>query len=317
MLPSRQPCWARAGRSRLALAACLTLTGLGPAFAHDPRASGSRSETPERPADPFREIETKDIFGFTAGSDIGSEGEKEVSVGSIGRFGKRFGSYRAFEPKLEFEYTPTQFTQIELGVLGASHRIRDVPGLEDRNATSFAGLSGEFRYLLIGRGPSSPVGLTASIEPEWARIDDTTGERVRKFATELKLTADTELVPNRVFMAVNALYEPEFVRPLGERLERESQIGLATAVAVRVTPTVTVGGELGYFRKYEGIALRSFEGQALYLGPTLHVQLTPKAFVAGAWSSQVAGRSHDEPDRRLDLDHFERHRAKLKVGFEF
>jgi hypothetical protein len=269
------------------------------------------------PGDPYPEIESKYLFGFTTGTDIGLEGEKEVSFETNGRLGKRAGSYRSLEHKLEFEFTPTQFMQFELGVLGASHRIRDVPGLEDRNSDSFAGLSGEFRYLLIGRGPGSPLGLTFSAEPEWARIDDTTGARVRKFETELKLSADTELVPDRVYAAVNALYEPEWVRAHGERLERESKVGLSTAVAFRLTPQTALGAELGYFRAYEGLGLRKFEGQALYLGPTLYVQLTKKTFVQAAWSSQVAGRSQDEPGRALDLDHFERHRAKLKLGIEF
>jgi hypothetical protein len=266
---------------------------------------------------PFPEIESKYLFGFTTGSDIGLEGEKEISVETNGRFGKRAGSYRSFEHKLEFEFTPTQFMQFELGLLGASHRIRDVPGLENRTADSLAGLSGEFRYLLIGRGPGSPVGVTFSAEPEWARIDDTSGERVRKFGAELKLSADAELIPNRVFVAVNALYEPEWVRPQNERLERESKIGMSTAVAFRVTPEAALGAELGYFRQYEGINLRKFEGQALYVGPTLYVQLTKKAFVQAAWSTQVAGHSQDEPGRALDLDHFDRHRAKLKLGIEF
>ncbi|HEY0354259.1 MAG TPA: hypothetical protein VGC68_11570 [Enterovirga sp.] len=271
----------------------------------------------ERSPDSYPEIESKYLFGFTTGTDIGLEGEKEVSVETNGRFGKRGGDYRSFDHKLEFEFTPTQFMQFELGVLGASHRIRDVPGLDDRNSTSFAGLSGEFRYLLIGRGPGSPFGLTFSVEPEWARIDDTTGERVRKFETELKLSADTEIVPNRVYAAVNALYEPEWVRAYGERLDRESKVGLSTAVAFRLTPETAIGAELGYFRAYEGLGLRKFEGQALYVGPTLYLQLTKKTFVQAAWSSQVAGHSQDEPGRALDLDHFERHRAKLKLGIEF
>ncbi len=34
----------------------------------------------------FREIETKYLFGFTSGSDIGSEGENEVALDTTGRF---------------------------------------------------------------------------------------------------------------------------------------------------------------------------------------------------------------------------------------
>jgi len=54
----------------------------------------------------FYEIETKYIFGFTEGSGIGLEGEKEFSIDTIGRFGKRDGRYAATETKFEFEYTP-------------------------------------------------------------------------------------------------------------------------------------------------------------------------------------------------------------------
>lgn len=66
-------------------------------------------------ASSWREIETKYIFGFTTGSGIGIEGEKEFTVDSIGRFGKRDGHYAATETKYEYEFTVSQFIQIEFG----------------------------------------------------------------------------------------------------------------------------------------------------------------------------------------------------------
>src|SRR5690242_7874548 len=57
----------------------------------------------------FHEIETKYIFGFTEGSGIGIEGEKEFAIDTIGRFGKRDGRYAATETKFELEYTPNQY----------------------------------------------------------------------------------------------------------------------------------------------------------------------------------------------------------------
>src|SRR5215475_9023856 len=71
--------------------------------------------------DGYYEIESKYLFGFTIGSGVGLEGEREISAQSIGAFGKREGSYRAFEHMLEFEFTPTQFIQIELEALAQSH----------------------------------------------------------------------------------------------------------------------------------------------------------------------------------------------------
>src|SRR5450755_621608 len=46
-------------------------------------------------ASSWRDLETKYIFGFTTGSGIGLEGEKEVTIDTIGRFGKRDGHYAA------------------------------------------------------------------------------------------------------------------------------------------------------------------------------------------------------------------------------
>src|SRR3974377_193422 len=84
-------------------------------------------------ADSWREIETKYIFGFTLGRGSGFEGEREFTVDSIGRFGKRDGSYSATETKYEYEFTPSQFVQIEFGALGSTHNIGAVPALDGRN----------------------------------------------------------------------------------------------------------------------------------------------------------------------------------------
>ena len=102
-------------------------------------------------AESWKEIETKYIFGFTTGSGIGIEGEKEFTVDSIGRFGKRDGHYAATETKYEYEFTPSQFIQIEFGALGSTHNIGGVTDLDNRNAAAFAGGFAEFRYLALER----------------------------------------------------------------------------------------------------------------------------------------------------------------------
>ena len=100
-------------------------------------------------ASSWRDIETKYIFGFTTGSGIGLEGEKEFTIDTIGRFGKRDGRYEATETKYEFEFTPSQFIQIEFGALGSNHDIRGVTGLDDRNQVAATGAFAELRYLAI------------------------------------------------------------------------------------------------------------------------------------------------------------------------
>ena len=124
-------------------------------------------------ASSWRDIETKYIFGFTTGSGIGLEGEKEFTVDSIGRFGKRDGHYAATETKYEFEFTPTQFIQIEFGALGATHHIGGVTDLDDRRQVALSGAFAEFRYLAIERTSNNPLAITLAFEPTVRRIDET------------------------------------------------------------------------------------------------------------------------------------------------
>src|SRR5204863_562468 len=186
-------------RAIMVVGGLLGLFGAAPAYAQD------------RAPMQFYEIETKYIFGFTEGSGIGLEGEKEFSIDTVGRFGKRDGRYAATETKFEFEYTPNQYIQLEFGPLAAGHYIRDVTDLDNRNTFQPSGLFGEVRYLLLDR-PASPVAVTVSFEPNYRAFDETSGERVQNYEFETKIMADVELIKNRVYGAVNLIYEPEITR---------------------------------------------------------------------------------------------------------
>jgi hypothetical protein len=271
--------------------------------------------------DPFlREIETKYVFGFTEGSGIGLEGEKEFSLDTEARLGKKDGHYWGSETKAEFEFTPNQFVQFEFGPFFSGHRIKDVTDLDNRSQFVFGGVFGEIRYLLLERGPSSPLSLTLSAEPEWRRIDETSGERVQNFELETKLNADLELIKNRLYLGANLLYEPEATKDpnhIGAGWAMESKGGASGALAFRIVPSVLIGAEVWYLRHYDGAWFNSSTGDATFVGPTLFVQLSPKAFVAAAWNVQVAGSEVDDPTARLNLSEFSRQRAKLKVAIEF
>jgi hypothetical protein len=268
----------------------------------------------------YRDIETKYIFGFTEGSGIGLEGEKEFSLESVARFGKRDGRYWASESKLEYEFTPNQYVQFELGPLVSTHNIENVTDLDNRNQVTFAGIFGEIRYLLLDRGPSSPLAITLSAEPEWRRIDETSGERVTNFELELKLDADLELIQNRLYFGANLLYEPEATHDpdhIGTGWDKESTGGVSAALSYRIVPPVFVGAELWYLRHYDGIWFNTYTGDAVYLGPTLYVQLGPKVFMTAAWNMQVRGHDVDVPGSTLNLAEFSRQRGKLKLAVEF
>lgn len=268
----------------------------------------------------YRDVETKYIFGFTEGSGIGLEGEQEFSPETVARFGKRDGRYQAGETKLEYEFTPNQYVQFELGPMVAWHNISGVTGLDDRKQSAFSGFFGEVRYLLLDRGASSPLAITLSAEPEWHRIDETSGARVKNFGLELKLNADLELIKNRMYLAANLLYEPEATRDpdaVGAGWSKESQGGISGALSYRIFPSVFVGAEVWYLRHYDGTFLNSFTGDAVFLGPTIYVQLSRKLFMTAAWNTQVWGREVDNPGAPLNLAEFSRQRAKLKLAVEF
>ena len=268
-------------------------------------------------ASSWRELETKYIFGFTTGSGIGLEGEKEFTVESLGRFGKRDGSYAATETKYEFEFTPSQFIQIEFGALGSTHNISGVTGLDDRSQAALAGAFAEFRYLAIERTSNNPLSVTLAVEPTVRRIDETSGERVRNFEFETTVNADIELMRNRLYAGFNLLYEPEVTQTvIGGDTQREAAFGGSAALSVRVVSNVLIGGEVWYLRHYDAANLTSFTGDAVMLGPTLYVQFTPKIFMVAAWNTQVWGREIGNPVS-LNLAEFQRNRAKLKFAWEF
>jgi hypothetical protein len=272
-------------------------------------------------SDPFlREIETKYVFGFTEGSGIGLEGEKEFSLDTVARIAKKDGHYWGSESKAEFEFTPNQYMQFEFGPFISAHRIDNVPGLENRKQVAFGGIFGEARYLLLGRGPDSPLSVTLSVEPEWRRIDETSGARVRNFELETRVDADLELIKNRLYLGGNLLYEPEATEDpdhISAGWAKESTSGISGALSFRVVPNVLIGGELWYLHHYDSAWFNHYTGSATFAGPTLYIQLGPKMFVAAAWNVQLRGSDVNDPTAKLNLSEFARQRAKVKVAIEF
>ena len=295
--------------SSLRLAPALLATGL--------LAAPLAARAQEIKTDRFYELETKYIFGFTNGTDIGAEGEKEFESETTGAFQKRGGRYHAIEQEFEFECVPTQFLSHEFSAHFLSQQMSNVQGLDNLSQTGFSGLSWKPKWLIIGRGPGNPFGLSLSVQPEWENLDGASGAHTSTFSVETRLAADTELIPNMLYAAVNLFYAPEVGRAASDPgWSRASTYGASGAVAYRVAPKVTLGGEAEYDLAYGGFGFNAFDGAALFVGPTLHIQFSPKIFLAAAWSVEVSGHASGDAGR-LDLTNFERQRANLKIGFEF
>ncbi len=242
------------------------------------------------PAKRAAAVDTQFIFGFTMGADVGELGEKEIEFQSFGRFGKADGSYTALEYQLRAELTPIENLRLEIGVPVAVHSISGVTGLDDRQQAAFNGVSFEARYRLLSR-EDGPFGLTIS--------------------------ADTAFVENRVFGALNLLYDPEWTSSrLTGQLAQQSTLGVSAAITAQVRPGIFFGGEARYLRTFQGIGLDWFAGDALFVGPTMYATLSKNLAVSAAWNIQVAGGAVGSPGS-LDLTNFERNRVLLRLEYNF
>jgi hypothetical protein len=261
-------------------------------------------------------VDTEHLFGFTEGSDTGEAGEKELETDSTGRFGRSAGSYSAVATAFEAKYSPTDSFRISGAATVAFHDITGVDGFDARRGTVLQSLSFDARFRLLDR-ERAPLGLTFSIAPHWGPTDTVSGAPADQHGGELLLIADRELVPGRLFGAVNVSYEPEHTRLRGsDETLRESTFGVSTALTAQVMPGVFIGAEARNLRHYDGLGLDRFAGQALYLGPTFYMTLPDKFWLSAAWNVQAWGTTA-ERNGALDLTNFERHQVRLRLGVMF
>ena len=261
-------------------------------------------------------IETEHLFGFTIGSDVGEVGEREVEGTVTGRFAKQTGSYNAASGTLSAEFVPLPNLRTEFTGALVSYDIAGVSGLADQRYTAFGGLSADIRYRVLDRA-TAPFGFAIGAEPHWGRADDVTGEPVSQYGVDFVAAADWEVIPDRVVAAFNLLYQPETMRSkVTGTWSQESTAGVAFAVMAQVHSGILVGGEARYLRKYDGLGLDTFAGQGFFIGPTVYVKLSERAWITAAWSAQVAGQATASVGS-LDLVNFERRQARLLFGVNF
>jgi hypothetical protein len=260
--------------------------------------------------------ETEDLFGFVEGSDIGLAGQKELEADSIFRFGKHTGTFADAATELEFRYTAFQNFRIAADATFAYYDIAGVTGLDDRRQAGVQSLSFDARFQVLDR-ENAPFGLTMSLEPHLGFADETSGVPINHFGIEALLLADHEIMPGRLFGALNLLFDTDRTHLLATGgVEQEPTLGIGSALAAQVTPGVWLGAEARYLRAYDGAGLNRFSGQALYIGPTFYVRTGEKSWLSAAWNVQVWGEGAGLPGP-LDLVNFEHHQIKFRVGYEF
>jgi hypothetical protein len=295
---------AAAWTSAIAALAMILLGGAAPGRADSGRGFVSGAK-----------MDTEHLFGFIEGSDIGAAGEKELEVDSTARSGRSTGSFDDAASTFEFKYTAFRNFRISAAATLAYYDIAGVTGMEDRRAGAFQSLSFDARFRLLERD-HSPFGLTLSIEPHWGFADETSGAPISHFGWEGLLVMDRELVPDRLFGALNLHFDTDRTESVaGRGKEQQPTLGIGGALAGQAISGVWIGGEVRYFRSYEGAGLDTFTGNAVYVGPTLYARFG-EAWLSAAFDVQAWGRAVTSPGA-LDLVNFERYQAKFRLGYDF
>jgi hypothetical protein len=262
------------------------------------------------------DVDTQFIFGFTAGADTGQAGEKELEWQTLARIGKANGRYAAYTGQLRIEYAPWRDFRFEAGLFADYHAIAAVSGFEARDSLQFGGFVAETRWRVLDRR-SAPLGLTLSVEPHWARIDDLTGAAISNWGNEFLVALDKELVASRVFAAINVIYDPEWTQfNIDGSWRKQSTLAFSAALTGQVDNGIFIGIEAHHLLSYDGTGLDNFSGQALFLGPTAYVLLSDNLAVSAAWSFQVAGGAVDLSGP-LNLRDFERYQARVRFEYTF
>jgi len=249
-------------------------------------AAGPAHGAAGKRADKTGEVDTEHMFGFTEGSDIVDAGEKELEADSTGRFGKLGGSYNTVATALEAKYSFSDRFRLSAVATVGYYDVTGVNAIDDRRQAALQSVSFDARFRLFDR-EHAPFGLTLSVEPHRGFADEMSAEPADQYGAEFRVLADRELIPGRLFAALNVSYEPEQtrLRASGETL-RESMLGIGAALAMQVMPNVFIGAEARNLRHYDGLGLNGFAGQAFYIGPTFYA-----TFKSGARWREARARS--------------------------
>jgi Putative MetA-pathway of phenol degradation len=293
----------RRGLRRLAIALAI---GWARSF-----AAADEDEAPKsgQSTNPFYVLDTKNLFGFLEGADVGERGERSLEFETTGSFGRDQGVYNSIEQESIFENALTDSFGLELGAHVLGQDIHNVPDLPNFVGVNFMGASTELRYVVMHRTADVPIQLLLAAEPEYNVIGDA-ARQANDFNVSFRAVVDAISSDRRLYGAVNLVYEPDASRFPGQPWQDTALLSASAAVSYRLTPPLMFGAEADYDRAYGGLVPHGFDGQAVYFGPTFHYQINEKIDLSAAFLAQT-------PVGRVDFDEFPRQLAKLRLEVEF
>jgi hypothetical protein len=260
------------------------------------------------------EIDTENLFGVTQGSDLGKRGEIAAQSEGMGGFGLGDGRYAAWSNVYQLKYSVTDDFRIAPYLATTFNGISGSSSLQDVNALNFQGGGIEFRYRFLNR-ESAPFGFTVVLDPHANRVDAFDGTKVSQSGVAILALADRELIKDRLFVAFNAFYEPEWTRDSTGMSLDESLLGFSTALTAQLAAHLFVGAEARYLRRYDGVALDSFREDAWYVGPTLAANLCKDLTMTLAWNIKVANPTVADP--AFGTSHFANNQVLARFNYIF
>lgn len=261
------------------------------------------------------EIDTEHMFGFTEGSDIGTARQPEAELETIGAFGRAGGTYSAVSATASLKYPLTNAFRIAPSITFTRFDSSGVADVEDRNQVAAERVGLEFRWRPLDR-KTSPVGLTFVAAPFFGFVDGATGAPGDAWGAALIAIADRALIADRLFGALNLVYDFGRVRDYASSVITDASVlGFNAAFSTRLTPWLYVGSEVRYERAFDRLGFGNLIGQAVNVGPSFFMTLGQGVSLSGGWNIQAWGEASAVPSG-LDLANFNRNLVKFRVAID-
>ena len=269
-------------------------------------------------------------FGYLYTTDTLPKGHWEYEQWNTLRIGKAEGSYSAFDLRNEMEYGFTDRFSASLYVNSSYLYTNNVPNpdesdenLVNQNNFDINGLSVELKYRVLSPYKNF-IGLMLYAEPEISLRSPLSGDDIAERSIELKLILQKNFLDDRLVLASNIMFEPEWERAEGER-EKELKNEYSFGASYRFAPAWSAGLEVLNRRTYEDQNLAKQTSSAFFLGPTLHyankswwTSLTVLPQIGGVprnLGEDANGQTITDPSRTLG--EYEKTEVRLRFGFNF
>jgi hypothetical protein len=269
-------------------------------------------------------------FGYLYTTASTPKGEWEYEQWNTVRTGKAAGSYTSIDFLNEFEHGFTDDFSGAFYLHSSYLHAGNVPdpddstvNLKNQNAFDVNGVSVELKERLLNPD-KNPVGLTLYMEPELGVRNSLSGTDTIERAAEFKLIVDKRLLGDRLILAANVVFEPEWERHNDVRskeLKNEYSIGAAYHWA----PAWYGGLEFLNRRKFDDQDFSKQGASAFFLGPSVHyvekewwATLTVLPQIAGnPRSLGLDANGNPVSDGSRTLGEYEKAEIRLRFGTDF